>query len=630
MATHEVNFRINILGDKVKVAVNQINASVQALGVNISKVSFQKMIDTGAKLNQFVEGLERANSAIQGLISPGASLNDELMQLSAITGESGESLKVIEGYARDMARQFGVDAATSVRSFSLLLSQLSPELAKTPEQLRDMSKNVAVLSKQMGGDMAAAAELLTTAMNQYGVSMDDTAAATEEMGRMMNTMAAAAREGSAEMPQIQEAVKNAGMAAKAAGVSFEEMNAAIQLLDKAGKKGAEGGVALRNVLAIMSREDFMPKRVLDNLRAAGIDVSTLADKNSSLSERLSVLKPLLNDSAMLSAMFGMENQNAAMALISSSEELAELTANITGTNTAYEQAEVIMQSYNERQAAIKAQIDDLKISIFNATDGFSLWVSTITESILPFAQLLPLFSSIGSALKWFVGFLPVIVAGVKTACGAITTAIGSIPIIGWIAIAISAIAGVIAYFWNASAEFRAVLKGSWAYAKAVFTGLWDLVKTVFSAIGDLIKAAFSLDGAGMSAAIDRLKGGFKDLGEAAGKAYDEAYSAEIKKSKEEQAKKEAKDKRQKAAVGGVPAGENALYSSRAGAADIDGGSRASGTTIGGSGGGGGRSVVTNIGTLVGKLEIHTTTLKQSAAEIKAIMTQVLTEAVSEI
>lgn len=61
-----------------------------------------------------------------------------------------------------------------------------------------------------------------------------------------------------------------------------------------------------------------------------------------------------------------------------------------------------------------------------------------------------------------------------------------------------------------------------------------------------------------------------------------------------------------------------------------GGSRSSGTTIGGSGGGGGRNVTTNIGTLVGKLEIHTTTLKQSAAEIKALMTQILTEAVSEI
>lgn len=68
----------------------------------------------------------------------------------------------------------------------------------------------------------------------------------------------------------------------------------------------------------------------------------------------------------------------------------------------------------------------------------------------------------------------------------------------------------------------------------------------------------------------------------------------------------------------------------AGGGTTGGGSRSSSTTIGGSGGGGGRNVITNIGTLVGKLEIHTTTLKQSAAEIKAIMTQVLTEAVSEI
>ena len=55
------------------------------------------------------------------------------------------------------------------------------------------------------------------------------------------------------------------------------------------------------------------------------------------------------------------------------------------------------------------------------------------------------------------------------------------------------------------------------------------------------------------------------------------------------------------------------------------------TSIGGGGGyGSGRNVTTNIGTLVGELNIHTTTLKQGAAEIKALLTQILTEAVSEI
>lgn len=69
-------------------------------------------------------------------------------------------------------------------------------------------------------------------------------------------------------------------------------------------------------------------------------------------------------------------------------------------------------------------------------------------------------------------------------------------------------------------------------------------------------------------------------------------------------------------------------SSGSGAAAGSGGGGVS--SIGGGGYGSGRNVTTNIGTLVGELNIHTTTLKQGAAEIKALLTQILTEAVSEI
>lgn len=632
MADKKVSFIIDIIGN-AKDVLAKIKKSVEDVGQATKSTAgmFDKMLDRSMKLNQFAEGIERANSAIQGMIAPGVSLNAELMQLSAITGESGEGLKQIEGYARDLAKEFGVDAATGVRSFSLLLSQLSPELAKTPELLKEMGRNVTVLSKQMGGDTAAAAELLTTAMNQYGVSMDDPEKATAEMARMMNVMAAAAREGSAEMPQIQEAVKQAGMAAKAAGVSFEETNAAIQLLDKAGKKGAEGGVALRNVLAIMSREDFMPKRVQEALQQAGIDTSVLADKNRSLAERLSALKPILNDSALLSGMFGMENQNAAMALIQNVDEINNLTTAITGTNTAYEQADTIMQSYEEKQAAIRAKIDDVKISLFNATSGLSLWISTIAETLVPMTQLLPLFNTIGSGIKLLVGNWGILVTAVKVGSKAIGTAIMNIPVIGWVIAVIAAIAGLIAYFWNTSAEFRAVLKGVWAYVTTIFSEIWEVAKNVFGSIADLIKAAFSLDADAMSKAINKLKGGFKDFGSAAGKAYEEAYNAEIKKSKEEEAKKK---KEQEAPTTQTDMlGLNGLGVTNAGGgnAGTGGGGKSTGTTLG-SGGGSGRSggAVVNIGNLVGKIELHTVNMKEGVAEIKKIVTQALVEATAEI
>lgn len=630
MADKKVCFIIDIVGNAKEVLV-KIRQGVEDVGKATKSATglFDKMLDRGMKINQFVEGLERANSAMQELITPGVSLNAELMQLSAITGESGEALDKIEGYARDLAKEFGVDAATGVRSFSLLLSQLSPELAKTPELLKEMGRNVTVLSKQMGGDTAAAAELLTTAMNQYGVSMDDPEQATAEMARMMNVMAAAAREGSAEMPQIQEAVKQAGMAAKAAGVSFEETNAAIQLLDKAGKKGAEGGVALRNVLAIMSREDFMPKRVQEALQQAGIDTSVLADKNRSLAERLSALKPILNDSALLSGMFGLENQNAAMALIQNVDEINNLTTAITGTNTAYEQADTIMQSYEEKLGAIRAKIDGVKISLFNATSGLSLWISTLSETLIPLAQLIPLFYTIGIGIKFLIAHWGVLVGAVKIGAIAIGTAIKSIPIIGWVIAVVAAIGGLIAYFWNTSAEFRAVLKGVWAYTTTIFSEIWEVAKNVFSSIADLIKAAFSLDADAMSKAISKLKGGFKDFGSAAGKAYEEAYNAEIKKSKKEE-KKKKKSQETTTKEPDPLATVTGLGIAGLGNENKGGGSENKGTTFGGGGSGRGGGAVVNIGNLVGKIELHTVNMKEGVAEIKRIVTQALVEATAEI
>lgn len=65
----------------------------------------------------------------------------------------------------------GLDASQSVESYKLVLSQLSPELAKAPKALKAMGDDIAVLSKTMGGDSEQLLKWLTTAMNQYGISL---------------------------------------------------------------------------------------------------------------------------------------------------------------------------------------------------------------------------------------------------------------------------------------------------------------------------------------------------------------------------------------------------------------------------------------------------------------------------
>ncbi len=398
---YDFNYSFNIVGNASSVA-QQITGDVTALNNTVSKAtgiwdSFAGKIVVFNQLSQFVDGFSRT---VEQTLAPGAALNASLADLSAISDVTGDKLKMIEQYARDTAKAFGGPASQSVESYKLLLGQLSPELAKYPEALKAMGDNVATLSKTMGGDATAAAEVLTTAMNQYGVSLDDPMEASRKMAEMMNVMAAAGKEGSAELPTIKTALEQCGMAAEAAGVSFEETNAAIQVLDKAGKKGAEGGVALRNVMNTLSKGRFLPKVVLEELQAAGVDVQTLTDKSLSLTERLVPLKGVMNDTALFTKLFGVANANAGMALVQGIDDVKRYTEAITGTNTAYDQAATIMDSYNERKARVQARFEDFKISVFNATGNFGIWVETVANSLVPISQLMPLITGVGQAMTF--------------------------------------------------------------------------------------------------------------------------------------------------------------------------------------------------------------------------------------
>lgn len=385
-----------------------INGMTEATGDFSAKVESAnnwvgKLSSTLAVVDLARNAFEQIDSAVKTFNASGITLDSQMHDLSAVAGVVGEDLKKIEGYARESAKAFGTDAGVAVEGYKLLLSQLSPELGKFPEALQAMGNSIQVTSKLMGNDGVAAAEVLTTAMNQYGVSLDDPMEASRKMAEMMNVMAAAGQEGSAELPAIKVALEQCGMAAKAANVSFEETNAAIQVLDKAGKKGSEGGVALRNTLAILGQGRFLPKQTQEELAAAGIDVLKLADTSLSLKDRLDMLKPVLNDAALFSKLFGMENANAARALVQGSDELGRLTTAITGTASAEEQAAIVMDSYAERQARINQKIEDFKISLFQMTGDFGIWVGAAMGILTPLAQITPLLMAMGKMMSWIKG-----------------------------------------------------------------------------------------------------------------------------------------------------------------------------------------------------------------------------------
>ena len=700
---------------------NNINGMTDATGRFTGQVegARDRMTGLASVLGSFDYAKNIAQSIADGfnqLSSAGVTLDSQMHDLSAVAGVTGDGLKQIETFARQSAKAFGTDAAVAVEGYKLLLSQLSPELGKYPEALSAMGDCIQTTSKLMRGDGVAAAQVLTTAMNQYGVSMEEPMAASAEMARMMNVMAAAGQAGSAELPAISAALQQCGMAAKAANVSFEETNAAIQVLDKAGKKASEGGVALRNVLGQLSKGRFVEKQAREELEKAGIDVVALGDNSKSLKERLEMLKPMLNDSALLSKFFGVENANAARALIQGTDALQGFTEAVTGTNSATEQAAIVMDSYAERQARVNQQFEDFKITIFQATGDFSLWCGVLTSALVPIAQLAPLLTAVWKfmllikGLNWAgmwagvvgwarsavvsfalvngtlsttnmislgfignigratIGLIRLATVGIlnalkglgalvlsfvtggtasaafsatastsfgifattaSAACRAVSVAIMSIPIVGWIAAAIAALIAIGAYFWNTSAKFRAVLKGTWAAFKACFTGIGELAKNTFGAIGDLIKAAFNLSPSGIDAALKKLKAGFSDYGKQVGQAFNEAYNAEMAESAQKEGKKSPKGNKPTTNGSGATVPGVTVPEVNPTGNTLSGASGTGGKGSGSDGGGKIRNITVNIDKLVERFEIHTATVGESTEKVKAVILETLMGALND-
>lgn len=371
-----VDKSVDDLGKSTRTSMSGIQAALQ----NVSFVSI-------------TQGLQNVAQGLGDLNGPGLEYNASLQDLSALTGITGAKLNQLGDNARQSAKLFGGNAASSLETYKTILGRLGPDIAKNGTALSGMERDVSILSKTMGGDAAGAVDALTTAVLQYQVDLSDAKGAQREMTTMMNIMAASAKEGAAEVPQISAALKVSGVAAKQANVSFAETNAAIQALAAGGKEGSEAGMALRNVLGKMAGEDVIPKEAAEKLRKLGVDMRIVSNTTLPFTTRLRELGKAQGDATIMAQVFGVENAAAANILLNSVNAQDDLQKKIVGTHSAMDQAKIVMQSTAEKMKVMKANIDDVKLSFFEATGGATAYLQPITEVLTTMSAFAPVFNA---------------------------------------------------------------------------------------------------------------------------------------------------------------------------------------------------------------------------------------------
>ncbi|MDR2964034.1 MAG: phage tail tape measure protein [Bacteroidales bacterium] len=398
MADNSINFTFTIGGNAIPVCVDLGNAvEVVTQKATDAMSIFDKIGKNAFHFTAVTDAVSKLSTSIQSAIQPGISFDHSLRELSAIAQVTGSDLEEIGNKARNLAKTFGGDATDYVESFKDVIGSLGDTFSDSTA-LDMMGENIATLSKLMGGDAKAAANALTTAMLQYGVDLSNPIAASAEAARMMNVMQAAANVGGSEVADTAEALRQSGLLAKQSGVGFEELNASLEALAKGKIVAGEAGTAMRNILLSMSTLGSSSKEVTEGLKKYGVDVALVADPTAKFTDRLRELQKIQNDPGLMESVFMKANIAAGQTILNNIDTIDEWTVAVTGTNAAVEGAAIVMESFQERQERIQAKFNDLKISFFEATGDLGLWASTIAQSLVPMAQMLPLFSGVGSGL----------------------------------------------------------------------------------------------------------------------------------------------------------------------------------------------------------------------------------------
>lgn len=290
-----------------------------------------------------------------------------MADLQAITGATADELSLYEKKVLKVSKSTGKGATEIAKAFQLVGSA-QPELLKNADALAQVTEQAVILSKAGGVDVPTAADALTKAMNQFQAGAEDAAMFTD-------ILATAQQRGTATIDQTALALVNAGSAANAAELSFEETNVGIQALAKGGIVGAEAGTALRQVLVKLANQN--DNTINPSIVGLQESVNQLADRNLSLRDATELV--------------GEEAAKSLLTLTAQKDVVNELTGGLNEAGNAAEQAatrfdtltgktEEAVSAWERFVISLDSGESAIGETLKNIVDGFTDIVDSLTDT----------------------------------------------------------------------------------------------------------------------------------------------------------------------------------------------------------------------------------------------------------
>ena len=432
-----------------------------------------------------------------GAIKTASDFEAGMSKVSALSGATGDDLKMLEDKAREMGASTKYSATESAEALSYMALA-----GWDAEQMAAGLEPSLKLAGAAGMDLALATDIVTDTMSMFGME-------ASEATKMTDMLAYAQANSNTDVQQLGEALKYCGASANAMGYDLADTTALLGTFADQGLKGSSAGTTLN----AMFRD--MKKNAKDGAIAIGDTNVAIVDANGNYRDMTDILADVEK------ATEGMTQAERDMALSS-----IWGTEALKGVNMAFEAGVPKIREFEEgirnSDGAASEMYDTMQNNLQGAIDNmksaFEGLLITIGQRLIPIFQ--SLVEGITNVFTWFNNLNPAIqnviigVGGFLAILGPLLLIVGNVIIFivklstsisalvtffsaggvgaGLLSAAIGALSGPIGIAIAAITALIAVgvlLYNNWDTIKAKCSEVWNSIKETVNTVWNNIKAS---------------------------------------------------------------------------------------------------------------------------------------------
>lgn len=326
----------------------------------------KRIISSGIILS-FVGSLTGATLGFQKCAEEAEKFEENLDNLSALTGLGGKNLSWLGDQAKEMSvktTESGIkikQSATDILDAFTKIGSQRPELLKNKEALAAVTEDAIILSEAAKIELEPATASLANVMNQFNEK-------SSSSRRIINELAAGSQTGSGDIQYLSNAIEKCGTSAYLMGMKTNQTIGVVEAIAPKFKDASQAGNSFDKVLLTMKDKQIGYQSGLFNMNDALDELQTRFAKGEKASD-----------------LFGKEHAKMAEVLVMAKDDVIRYTEAVTGTDKALEQA---AKNTNNRAAKRAQAMNRLKLVMIDLGEKVAPAITMGTNAFTSFLTYL--------------------------------------------------------------------------------------------------------------------------------------------------------------------------------------------------------------------------------------------------